>query len=418
MNVLWITNTIFPAPSKVLGIPAPVFGGWIYAMVMQVAASPNIRLAVATAYSGNKLETYDIDGVIYYLIPAKSITVYQKDIESYWRMVCNEFKPEVVHIHGTEYPPGLACMRACPGLKYVVSIQGLVEVISRYYYGGISTWDILKYITFRDIVRADTLFHGKRAFERRGQFEKEYIRKASIVSGRTSWDYAHVKSINPAVHYHFCNRTLRDSFYTAKKWDINNKTDFTIFLSQAGYPIKGLHQVLKAVALLKAEFPFVNVRVAGQNIITNSSFLEKIKLSGYGAYILSLLRRFNLRDKIQFTGPLTEDQMVAEYRNSHLFICPSSIENSPNSIGEAQLLGVPTIGSYVGGVPDMIEHSETGLLYRFEEVEMLAVHIRRIFTDTRLAMHLSKNGIKAAEKRHDQIENLKKTIDIYRVIVK
>ena len=101
-----------------------------------------------------------------------------------------------------------------------------------------------------------------------------------------------------------------------------------------------------------------------------------------------------------------------------MFICPSSIENSPNSLGEAQLLGVPTIASYVGGVPDMINHGKTGLLYRFEEIEMLAECIRRIFTDTTLAMNLSENGIKAAKKRHHQKENLNRMIEIYQLIIK
>ena len=119
---------------------------------------------------------------------------------------------------------------------------------------------------------------------------------------------------------------------------------------------------------------------------------------------------------MQFTGTLTESQMITEYLNAHLFICPSSIENSPNSLGEAQLLGVPVIAAYVGGTPDMIEHNETGLLYRFEEVEMLAEHIRNLFTNTTLALRLAKNGINAAQERHHQTNNLQQMISIYKSI--
>ncbi len=263
-----------------------------------------------------------------------------------------------------------------------------------------------------------TDFEGKRNFIKRGVFEKEYIQRTKHVIGRTGWDYAHTKALNPSVSYHFCNETLRDSFYTSPKWNSTCKTDYTIFISQAGCPIKGLHQVLKAVALLKQDFPHIKVRVAGHSIINTATLIDKIKLSGYGAYIRKLIKQLNLHDQVQFTGLLAEDKMIAEYLNAHLFICPSSIENSPNSLGEAQLLGVPTIASYVGGVPDMIDHGETGLLYRFEEVEMLTEHIRRIFTDTTLAMNLSENGIKAAKKRHHQRENLNRMIEIYRLIGK
>jgi hypothetical protein len=65
----------------------------------------------------------------------------------------------------------------------------------------------------------------------------------------------------------------------------------------------------------------------------------------------------------------------------------------------------------------MVTHAETGLLYRFEEVEMLAEHIRNLFTDTALALSLSKNGIRAAEERHHQMTNLQQTIKIYRSII-
>ena len=418
MRALWITNTIFPVPSSALGIPEPVVGGWMYGIAKQIASTDGVRLAVATTYRGNDLKIFDIDGVLYYLLPLHTTSGYPKTLEPLWQKVCTEFQPDVIHIHGTEYTHGLACMRSCPSMSYIVSIQGLVSVCARYYYTGIRKSDVFKNITFRDIIRRNTIFEAKRNFIKRGMFEREYIQRTKHVIGRTEWDDAHTKSINPSVNYHFCNEILRDSFYINPKWNNSHKTDYTIFLSQANCPYKGLHQVLKAMALLKQTFPYIKVRVAGHNIINTSTLIDRIKLSGYGAYIRKLIKQLNLHNHVQFTGFLTEDKMIAEYLNAHLFLCPSSIENSPNSLGEAQLLGVPTIASYVGGVPDMINHGETGLLYRFEEVELLAEYIRRIFADTTLAMTLSKNGIKAAKKRHHQKENLNRMIEIYQMIVK
>ena len=416
MKILWITNTIFPAPSKALGIVAPIGGGWMYGLANQIATTENLQLAVAATYTGAELKTFDIDGVIYYLLPGHATTRYLKSHEPLWQQICNEFQPNVIHTHGTEFAHGLACMRACPSLNYVVSIQGLVSVIARYYYAGLSFSDLLKSITFRDIIRFDTLFQAKQKFVNRGLFEQEYIQKTSHVIGRTSWDYAHTKAINPSVNYHFCNETLRGGFYTSLKWDINYKTDFTIFLSQAGYPIKGMHQVLKAVGLLKKEFPLIKIRIAGDSIINTASLMDKIRLGGYGSYIIKLIKQLKLHEQVQFTGTLTESQMITEYLNAHLFICPSSIENSPNSLGEAQLLGVPVIAAFVGGTPDMVTHNETGLLYRFKEVEMLAEHIRNIFTNTTLALSLSKNSIHAAQERHHQTNNLQQMISIYKSI--
>ena len=413
MKILWITNTIFPAPSKALGISTPVVGGWMYGLAKQIAAAKGINLAVAATYSGKNIERFNIENVIYYLLPVNINTKYQKYLEKYWLKITNEFKPDIVHIHGTEFTHGLACMRICPALKYIVSIQGLVSAISRYYYSGINKWDIFRNITFRDVLRFDTIFQAKKKFEKRGKFEKEYIQRSNHVIGRTSWDYAHTKAINQSINYHFCNETLRDSFYTEDKWDINTKTDYTIFLSKADYPIKGLHQVLKAIAILKQDFPEIQLRIAGKSIIRNNGLLERIKLSGYGSYINGVIKKFELEENICFTGLLNEKNIVNEYKNAHIFICPSSIENSSNSVGEAQILGVPTIGSYVGGIPDMIENGVDGFLYRFEEIEMLAYYIRKIFSNNDLAKDLSKNGINNATRRHNSKTNLNAYLALY-----
>lgn len=417
MKILWITNTIFPEVSKKLGWPVAETGGWMYGLAKLILSIPGMELGVSATYHGKSLMKFEIDGISYYLIPSESKPFYQKDKEELWKEVCVEFTPDIVHIHGTEWPHGLTCMHACPELNYVVSIQGLIGICNRYYFAGINKWEIFKTITLRDILKRDTLFQGQKKFEMRGLLELKILQKAHHIIGRTSWDYIHTKTINPTVNYHFCNEVLRDSFYSATKWKLENKNPNTIFLSQASYPIKGLHQVIKAAALLKKEFPDIKIRVAGQSITGYSNFWEKIKISGYGSYLRSLIKKWDLWEQIQFTGMLKEGEMVMEYQRAHLFICPSSIENSSNSVGEAQLIGVPTIASYVGGLPNMIIHGESGLLYRFEEVEMLAENIRRIFTNNQLAVHLSQNGIDVAEKRHNRQINLDQTVRIYNEVL-
>jgi glycosyltransferase involved in cell wall biosynthesis len=416
MKVLWIVNTIFPAPSEAMGLSVPVFGGWMYNLAEQVSKSLGIEMAVATIYSGTTIKRMTIDGIEYFLLPCKNNLKYDTELEIYWEQVCNKFAPDIVHIHGTEYAHGMACMRKLPHLKYVVSIQGFVGVYSRYYYAGISFWEIMKYITFRDMVKRDSLFQGKKNFEKRGLVEKEYITSTEHVIGRTKWDFAHTKTLNTKVNYHFCNESLRDNFYSATKWSLENCKRDTVFLSQASYPIKGLHQVIKAVAMLKIEYPNLKIRVGGGNITKRITIKDKIKQSGYGKYIITLLKKHKLENDIVFLGTLSEEQMMAEYQRAHVFICPSSIENSPNSLGEAQLVGVPSIAAFVGGVPDMIEEGKTGLLYRFEEIEMLAENMRRVFNDDRFALQLSENGMRSAILRHDRKINLESTIAIYNTI--
>ena len=109
--------------------------------------------------------------------------------------------------------------------------------------------------------------------------------------------------------------------------------------------------------------------------------------------------------------------MIDQYLKSHIFLCPSSIENSSNSIGEAQLLGVPCVASYVGGTPDMITDGRTGLLYRFEEYEMLAYNICQIFKNDRIAQELSLAEIAVATQRHDRRNNAIRMMEIYKNVI-
>ena len=419
MKILWVTNTIFPDLALDLGIGQPSFGGWMYGLLKDISAK-GASLVVVTVSNqfGNHL--YSNDGIEYRILNSKKPnTVYDISLEKSWRDLMKEVNPDLVHIHGTEYAHGLALMKSCPNHNYLVSIQGLVGVIARYYTAGIPIADIIKNITIRDILRRDTILDAKRKFKKRGEtIENEYIKRANHISGRTQWDYDHVKTINPTCIYHFCNRSMRDAFYGSQKWSINSKHEHTIFLSQAGYPIKGLHKVIEALNIIKNEFPNIRLRIGGEDITkSGESFKDKFRLGGYGKYIKRLITTFKLSKNIQFVGFLNAEEMVKEYLCCHLFICPSSIDNSPNSLGEAQLLGVPSIGSYVGGIPDMIVNGETGLLYRFEETEMLAQAIKKIFNSNTLAEYLSLNSIKMAAERNNRETIAERTLDIYSSIL-
>lgn len=414
MRILWITNTIFPAVCKELKLPAPVVGGWMYSSAKYLLNTyPKLKLGVASLYKGKELKIMEIDGITYFLLPSQIKSyLYDKLLEAYWKEVHNQFIPDLIHIHGSEYPHGLAYINACGNKNVVVSIQGLVSIYERNYFGGISEKDLQNNITLRDIIRKDTLFKQQKRMKQRAVFEKKLIQNTPHVIGRTFWDKTHAWAMNPDSNYHFCNETLREEFYK-HQWNFDQCEKHTIFLSQAHYPIKGLHQMIKALPLVLRKFPNTQVYVAGNNFFSTK---KKWKLNGFGKYIGKLIKQNKVEDHIHFTGILSEDEMCSRYLKSHVFVCPSSIENSPNSVGEAQLLGVPCITSYVGGAPEMVTHEQTGLVYRFEEFEMLATNILRIFNDRELSEKLSKAGREVAQNRHSQKLNTKKLNSIYQKI--
>lgn len=411
MKILWVVNTVFPDAARSLGIETPVFGGWMYGLAADIAKSEKLKIAVATVYTGREMKILDINNIRYFLIPQQRRFRKTGGTSSYWRTVVRYFSPDLVHIHGTEFDYGLRLIEACPKLKYVISVQGLVSVCHRYYMAGMSNLDIISNITFRDLIRWDTLYNAKHKFFKRGLIEKQYILRADAVIGRTDWDRAHTQSIKPNVKYYFCNESLRDEFYSGEKWSLDNCRRYSIFLSQAGYPIKGLHQVIKAVSLLKEEYPHITIEIAGSNITKTQTLRDRLKISGYGSYINSLIKFFGLRGKVNFIGLLDAKAMKEAYLRANVFICPSSIENSSNSIGEAQILGVPVIASYVGGVASMLRNSISAKMYEFNSYEVLAQYISEVFKTVDYS--LLNTDMVDAQKRHNRATNCMRHSEIY-----
>lgn len=417
MRILWIVNTIFPYPSQKLGLKANVFGGWLNSLFEDLIKNENITLGIATVYNGKKLLTF-VDGKVeYYLIPCKNkCKLHKKDLK-FWKQVNEQFKPDLAHLHGTEFPFGLSFLNLCPGVKTLVSIQGLISLISMVYLSNISNKDIIKNITFRDIIKLDSIYQAKKKFYKRGIYEKKLLKKCDYIIGRTTWDYANTYIMVGYDKYFKCNESLRSEFYK-KTWDIDKVEKHSIFISQASYPIKGFHIVLDAINILKRDYHDIKVYVAGINIISDDSFKNKLKINGYAKYILSKIKKYNLFENIFFTGILNEKEMVDRMLKTNVFVQASSIENSPNSLGEAMLMAMPCVASNVGGTSDMLKDKEEGFLYPFAESSMLAYYIKQVFDNDDLAIEIGKNAQKHAMITHDRKVNTNDMVKIYETVVK
>ncbi|MFH0755881.1 MAG: glycosyltransferase family 4 protein [Bacteroidota bacterium] len=418
MKVLWITNPILPRACEYLNRQPSVSGGWLSGFLDALSGLKQLQLCVVTVYDGKELLSFHAEGVAYYLIPKKRpSTAYDRSLEKHYRTICDTFQPEVIHIHGTEYNFGQACMNACPEFRYVVSIQGLVSVIERYAFAGMDIKEIWRNITFRDVVRRETIFQTRRQLRKRGIYERQYISRVHHVIGRTYWDEVHSKAINRKINYHFCNDNLQKEFYnTSRRWNLQSIEKYSVYMSQGFFPIKGLHILLKAAHIVRQKHPSLKIYVAGYSPVKSNSIRDRITTTGYGKYIRGLIKKLALEEVVVFTGPLTVDGVINRLLKSHVCVFPSSIENG-SSLGEAQYLGTPGIVSYAGGMPTTVRDEETGLMYRFEEYEMLADLLDRVFSDRQLAEKLSKAGMVVSSQRHSGAANAESLLSIYNRII-
>ncbi|HIS58965.1 MAG TPA: glycosyltransferase family 4 protein, partial [Candidatus Faecousia faecipullorum] len=89
----------------------------------------------------------------------------------------------------------------------------------------------------------------------------------------------------------------------------------------------------------------------------------------------------------------------------------------PNSLGEAMLLGVPSVASDVGGVADMMDHGKEGYICQPTAPYMLAHHICRIFRMEEDAENLGSAARAHAQKTHDPEKNLAALLHIYEEVI-
>jgi len=416
MNILWICNGALPEASELLKEKPSPFGGWFVSISSLLCNIEGIKLSIAFPKSGiSEIKRLNGKLLTYYAFkPVSEKELKKPIINQQIKTIIDEVKPDIINVFGTEFPHCLAVLRCSDAQKTAIHIQGLTSIYAKHYFASLPE-NILKRYAFRDLIKNNSIIKQMEYFEKRGLFEIEALKLAKHVIGRTTWDYACTKQINPDLNYHFCNETLRDEFYK-HQWSINKCEKHSIFLSQAGYPIKGFHYILEAMPMILKRFSDAKVYVSGGDITKSATFKDKLKMSSYGKYIKELIHKFNLHDKVIFLGTLDEKQMCERHLKSHVFVCPSSIENSPNSLGEAMILGVPCVASDVGGVTDLLVNKEEGFVYQHDATYMLAHYVCEIFENNNLAQKFSKNAREHALKTHNREENINTLLNIYNKI--
>lgn len=431
MRVLWLCNIMLPFIAQSMGQKVFVKEGWLTGLstkLINERNENNITLAICfptatgVGFSDKNTDLFvkgKAKNTDYYIFREDTIhpEVYNERMEQSLKAILDDFNPDMVHIFGTEYPHTLAMVRAYgrPD-RTLIGIQGICSLCAKSYMANLPV-DVQKKKTFRDMIKKDGLIEQQQKFAKRGEYEKEALLGTNHVTGRTDFDKDYIAKTAPQAKYHFMNETLREEFYI-DQWNIDRIERYSIFVSQGNYPIKGLHYLLQVLPDIVERYPETKVYVAGDVITANSSLTDKIKISGYGKYLLNMIKKSGMETHVRFVGRLQSDKMCARYLKSHVFLCPSAIENSPNSVGEAMILGVPVVSADVGGVHNLLEDGKDGFLYPHTKPARMKDHILNIFGDDKLALYISQSARAHALKTHDPQTNYNRLLEIYSEITR
>lgn len=406
---------VLPFVAKELSLKTSFSGGWLVDYAKQLAADENVELATITYANVDEPIDMVVGNIRNFIFPGagKRLLLNSKQCLHDCQKVLDSFRPDIIHIHGTEYAIGYSMLKLQPNVPILLTIQGVLTRISKEYYGGLSNREILRMTSIKDFLRLKTPYFAKKLFKKNAKREQYVLKNVKYVTGRTEWDKSVMLSINPDLQYYRLNYNLREEFYEAKKWDPEGIQPYTIYSGAATYPLKGLHILIEALRILKQKFPMVKLLVPG----SASKNGKLVRPNAYERYILKKISAYNLQDNVEFIGRKSAAEVADILSKVNACVVTSAMEGASATICEAMMIGTPCVCAYRGGMTDLLRDGESGYYYDFPEYSVLATRLENLFVDRNLCKQFSDYVQQDAQRRHDRAKNIMCLKNIYKTVI-
>lgn len=414
MRILWFSNT--PANSEGFLNGKTIGGGWLQSL--DIAIQNKVDLHVAFYYP-KKNEPFKYKNTNYYPIAHKNWKIKSikdslfnsiesdKDNELFLNIV-KKVKPDVIHIHGTENP--FASIISKIDIPIIVSIQGNITVYRHKFFAGIEQkFSKRKHFTFNLIryLLKKSFFDSFLLMEKMEKRELANLAVTKYILGRTDWDRRIAKTMTNNAKYFHSNEMLRDGFYE-KIWSNITIGEKLIIHSTTGNNFyKGFETICQAAQILKNKNISFNWQIAG--LTENDSIVHAVK---------SKLGEKNYpKNEIVFLGRLEDNLLIDKLRETNIFVMGSHIENSPNNLCEAMIIGIPCIATFAGGTSSLLKDKEEGLLIQDGDPWSMAGAIIEMVENYNISIEMGKNARKKALIRHDKTAIVNNLISIYKTVL-
>ena len=202
-------------------------------------------------------------------------------------------------------------------------------------------------------------------------------------------------------HYYYGSEILQDAFYDL---EVNRKLPSRItIISTISQPLyKGYDLILKTASLL---------------ISQNMDFVWKVIGNVNPDIVEELVELKHEKVNVELLGVLSAEQLKKELLNCTIYVHPTYIDNSPNSVCEAQMLGVTCIATNVGGVSSIISDGKTGFLVPANDPFQTAYLIQMISKNKSLNLQIGTNAREISNTRHNKNKIVEGLLDIYNNLI-
>lgn len=377
MKVLWLTQ--FPYPNSNVH-PAP----WLSSLAAELVKK-DIKLTILSYYSNLKKDEYfEKNGIEFiFLKTPKSkvdlLTLFKLRIKKISAFVKNNYqKYDLIHVHGSESQLESAILNI--PIPAILSIQGII-------------FECYK------ILPASFSWKTKILWKLASFYEKKNLPKISHFLCRTHWDKKVIKNQNSSATIYENWEMLRSEFFDELQF---SEPGYILFMGGTNV-LKGIEEALMAFNSIKNKIPLKLLILGSGNKSSIENIIKNKKLSIH-------------QTDYDFWGPQDANGIKKAFEKSLCLLHPSYIDNSPNSVCEAQLAGLPVIATNVGGVSSLIEHNKTGILVNLD-VQEISEAVLCLYNNRELRSNISNAGKILAKERHSAETIVNKTLDIYNKLV-
>ena len=411
LRVLWFTNS--PSCYK----PANINykrngyngGGWISAAENAIKNTSKIDLAISFILDGEPFKNRQGD-ITYYPIPNRIKSKQQKILDcikiildrnyqyeeatwnyyiDHFKRILEDYQPDIIHVWGSENYFGL--VSRITKKPILLHIQGILNSCFNAYLPPSFSW---KHFTEKSTLHNILI---RKRYKNACHREENIIKNTNLLLGRTNWDNHVTRVFNPQSKYYHVDEILRKEFYLNSIRKTPTKLTIISIISQPLY--KGYDLILKTAKLLSQNIGLEYEWKCYGNI--SPVFIEN--------YL-----GINHNDvNVTLKGIASPQELKDNLLNATLYFHPSYIDNSPNSICEAQILGLPVISTNVGGISSLIEHNVDGFLIPANDPFQAVYYIKKIYEDLSLNISMGAKAKAKAVERHDPEKITNQILEIY-----
>lgn len=416
LKVLWFSNTPalgshFLNENKRLKST----GGWLDALNSAMSKHVKLLIAFHHPYRRNPFEYLDTS---YYPIYTGNFivnhlrrlffnNVLDSELLDLYLDIIDDCKPDLIHIQGTENP--FLCILGKTNIPIVVSIQGNLTVYSHKFNSGFFgkyLFHVRRFNLKSVLLGLEYFNKGKSRLSKMALIENKRMKDIRYVIGRTDWDYRITRILAPKSVYFKGDELLRELFYKFTWNNLYRGGKLILYTINGDNYYKGLETVFECLNLLQRNNVNVEWRVAG---VDSDSLIVSICKRHLGVNFP--------RSGYVLLGSLDEEELVNGLLDSHIYIMPSHIENSPNNLCEAMILGMPCISTYAGGTGSMIRDGEDGVLIQDGDPWVMAGAILELIDNENKLARIAKNARTRGLNRHNLYSVVQRYLEIYHSIV-